>query len=138
MLDTDKSALKMGRYNVVQECKQRVTQKFRLRIFGANMSHQFSLHCRPNVGAFDFEGAHQPVDDILHFSNLGKIVSASSRPEQKEDDLNSTDDGEASEESHGASNETQLGLELDLLVPLDLVEGGCVKVDLDNLQPRLW
>ena len=26
------------------------------------------------------------------------------------------DDGEASEESHGASNETQLGLRLDLLV----------------------
>ena len=50
--------------------------------------------------------------------------------EEKEDDLNPTDDGEASEESHGASNETQLGLRLDLLVSLDVVEGGRVKVDL--------
>ena len=51
-------------------------------------------------------------------------------PQQKEDDLNSTDDGEASEESHSASNETQLGLSLDLLVSLNVVECGCVKVDL--------
>ena len=56
------------------------------------------------------------------------------QPEQKEDDLDSTDDGEASQESHGASNETQLGLQLDLLVSLDVVEGGRVKVDLDKLK----
>ena len=56
------------------------------------------------------------------------------RPEEKEDDLNTTDDGEASEEPHGASDETQLGLSLDLLVPLDLIEGGCVEVDLHQLE----
>ena len=55
-------------------------------------------------------------------------------PEQKEDDLNTTDDGEPSEETHGASNETQLGLRLDLLVSLDVVKGGRVKVDLYQLQ----
>ena len=55
------------------------------------------------------------------------------RPDEKEDDLNSTDDGEASEESHGASNETQLGLRLNLLVSLDVVKGGRVKVDLNQL-----
>ena len=55
-------------------------------------------------------------------------------PEEKEDNLNPTDDGEASEESHGASNETQLGLRLDLLVSLDVVKGGRVKVDLYQLQ----
>ena len=54
--------------------------------------------------------------------------------EEKEDDLNPTDDGEASEESHGASNETQLGLRLDLLVSLDVVKGGRVKVDLHQLK----
>ena len=42
-------------------------------------------------------------------------------PAEKEDDLNSTDDGKPSEKSHGASNETQLGLNLDLFVSLDLV-----------------
>ena len=51
-------------------------------------------------------------------------------PEKKEDNLDPTDDGEASEESHGASNEAQLCLRLDLLVSLDVVEGGRVKVDL--------
>ena len=56
------------------------------------------------------------------------------RPEEKEDDLNPTDNGEASEKSHGASNETQLGLLLDLLVSLDVVEGGRVKVDLHQLE----
>ena len=52
------------------------------------------------------------------------------QPKQEKDDLNPTDDGEASEESHGASNETQLGLRLDLLVSPDVVKGGRVKVDL--------
>ena len=59
-------------------------------------------------------------------------------PEYEEDYLNATDDGEASEEPHGASNETQLGLRLDLLVSLDVVEGRRVKVDLNQLQSRLW
>ena len=35
----------------------------------------------------------------------------------EEDDLDATDDGESGEEPHGASNETQLGLSLDHLVP---------------------
>ena len=56
------------------------------------------------------------------------------QPEDKEDDLNATDDGEPSEETHGASNETQLGLHLDLLVSLDVVKGRRVKVDLDQLK----
>ena len=47
-------------------------------------------------------------------------------PEKKENNLDPTDDGEASEESHGASNETQLVLRLDLPVSLDVVEGGRV------------
>ena len=51
-------------------------------------------------------------------------------PKEKEDNLHPTDDGEASEKSHGASNKTQLGLRLDLLVSLDVVKGGRVKVDL--------
>ena len=55
------------------------------------------------------------------------------KPEKKEDNLNPTDDGEAGEESHGASNETQLGLRLDLLVPLDVVKSGRVKEDLNPL-----
>ena len=56
------------------------------------------------------------------------------RPEEKEDDLDPADDGEASEESHGASNKTQLGLRLDLLVSLDVVKGGRAEKDLHQLQ----
>ena len=54
--------------------------------------------------------------------------------DDKEDDLYATDDWEPSEESHGPPNKTEGGGELDLLVPLDLVEGGCVEVDLDQPQ----
>ena len=50
---------------------------------------------------------------------------------KEEDDLYTTDDGEPGEKSHGSPNKTEGGGELDLLVPLDLVEGGRVKVDLD-------
>ena len=60
----------------------------------------------------------------------------SDAPEEKEDDLDATDDGESSEETHGASNETQLGLRLDLLVSLDVVEGGRAKEDLDKVKSR--
>ena len=56
------------------------------------------------------------------------------KPKQKEDDLNPTDDREASEESHGPSNEIQLGLRLDLLISLNVNEGGCVKVNLNQLR----
>ena len=35
------------------------------------------------------------------------------KPEEKEDDLDATDDGKPTKESHGASDETQLGLCLD-------------------------
>ena len=55
-------------------------------------------------------------------------------PEEKEDNLDATDDGEPSEEPHGASNETQLGLHLDLLVSLDVVEGRRAEVDLNQLK----
>ena len=64
---------------------------------------------------------------LLHVYNL---------PEQEDDDLHPTDDGEASEESQGASNETQLGLRLDLLVSFDVVKGSRVKVDLHQLEGR--
>ena len=63
---------------------------------------------------------------------------AEEKLDNKADDFNPTDDGKASEKSHGATNEAQLGLELDLLVSLDLVEGGRVEEDLDKLQVRLW
>ena len=55
-------------------------------------------------------------------------------PQEKENYLNPTDDGESSKESHGASNETQLGLHIDLLVSFDVVKGGHIKVDLDQLE----
>ena len=59
---------------------------------------------------------------------------ASDKPEDKEDDLDAADDGESTEESHGASDETQLGLGLDLLVSLDVVKGRRFKVDLNKLK----
>ena len=54
--------------------------------------------------------------------------------DKKADELNSADDGESGEKSHGAPDQAQLGLELDLLVPLNLVVGGRVKEYVDKLQ----
>ena len=62
--------------------------------------------------------------------NIFKLL----RPEEKKDNLNPTDDGEPSEESHGASNKTQLGFRLDLLVSLDVVKGGRVKTNCNKLE----
>ena len=65
-------------------------------------------------------------------------VEGADQLEKKEEDFDPTYDGEASEEPHGASNETQLGLHLDLLVSLNVVEGRRVKVDLNQLEGGLW
>ena len=54
--------------------------------------------------------------------------------EKIEYDLNAADDGEAAEEPHGASDEAQLGLSLDLLVSFYIVKRCCVKVDLHQLK----
>ena len=67
-------------------------------------------------------------------AKIGTCTLDFNEPEEKEDDLDATDDGETSEETHGASNETQLGLRLDLLVSLDVVEGGRAKEDLDKVK----
>ena len=45
--------------------------------------------------------------------------------------LNPTENGEAGEEPHGAADETELGLQGHLHIPLYLVVGGRVEVDLD-------
>ena len=50
------------------------------------------------------------------------------------DDLHAAEDGEAGEESHGAADQTQLGVDRHLHVSLYLVIGGRVKVDLNHLQ----
>ena len=72
----------------------------------------FSLHCqiRPSKSKWD-EKLHGEVDD-----------------------LNPTEDGEAGEEPHGAADEAELGLQGHLHIPLYLVIGGSVEVDLDQLQ----
>ena len=49
------------------------------------------------------------------------------------DNLHATEDGEAGEESHGAADQTQLGVDCHLHVSLYLIECRRVKVDLDHL-----
>ena len=48
-------------------------------------------------------------------------------------DLHPTEDGEAGEESHGAADQTQLGVDCHLHIPLYFIKGCCVKVYLDHL-----
>ena len=77
--------------------------------------------------------------NLLRISKVNKGFNFGQDPPSDElnkkiQDLYTTDDGEPSEESHGASYETQLALELDLLVSLYLVVGGRVKEDVDELE----
>ena len=67
---------------------------------------------------------------------LGRFCDLKRRNESEEekDDLDAAHDREACKESHGASDETDLGVKLDLLVFLDIIEGCRVKVDLDELK----
>ena len=88
---------------------------------------------RSNVSPGNLEGADQPKNGADDSAEIC-VREYQGWPEDEEDDLNPTDDGEASEEAHGASNETQLGLRLDLLVSLDVVKGGRVKVDLHQFE----
>ena len=53
--------------------------------------------------------------------------------DQKENELDAADDGESSQETHGASDETELSLELDLLVFFYPIEGCRVEVDLNQM-----
>ena len=53
--------------------------------------------------------------------------------DQKENELDAADDGESSEETHGASDETELCLKLDLLVFFYPIEGCRVEVDLNQM-----
>ena len=62
------------------------------------------------------------------------VVCENEPPEDKENDLNTADDGESSQEAHGASNETQLSLCLDLLVSFNVVKGSRVKVYLHQVK----
>ena len=82
-----------------------------------NSKELFFIYILSETFSFNF------VTHYLHNNFCGKIQN-----------LYPTDDGKSSEESHGASNETQLGLGLDLLVSLDVVKGGRVKVDLHQLK----
>ena len=50
------------------------------------------------------------------------------------DDLDPTEDGEASEETHRSSDEAKLGFQGHLLVLLHFVVGGGVKEDLNEVQ----
>ena len=52
----------------------------------------------------------------------------------KVNDLNAAENGEASEEPHGAADEAELGLHSHFHISLNLVICGHVKVDLDQLQ----
>ena len=54
--------------------------------------------------------------------------------EHKIDNLQSAEEGEASKESQGASNGPKLVGKGDAYISDDVVVGGCVEVDLDNME----
>ena len=69
-----------------------------------------------------------------------RLLFSSNKPEGHEElgevveDLHGAEDGEAGEESHGATDQTQLGVDGHLHISLYLVIGPSVEVDLNYLQ----
>ena len=57
---------------------------------------------------------------------------SNAEPCDKVKNFNTADEGEPGEKPHGASNQTELVLKLDLLVSHDLVVGGSVKEYVDK------
>ena len=114
-------------YIGIDMCCCALQQWLRCVLFGMLFKH--GVHRRLDINFGYLEGADQPKRDSYVFGDLMGLYFSTwrrysmfqcARPEEKEDDLNPTDDGKASEESHGASNETQLGLHLDLFVPFNV------------------
>ena len=80
--------------------------------------------------------------NLLRISKVNKGFNFGQDPPSDElnkkiQDLHTTDDRKPGEESHGASYETQLALELNLLVSLYLVVGRCVEEDVNKLECRV-
>ena len=71
---------------------------------------------------------------------LGRFVDPKWHDEldEKGDNLHTTDDREPCQKSHGASNQADLGVKLDLLVSLYVVKRRRVKIDLNELDCGLW
>ena len=78
----------------------------------------------------------------IYFPNLVGLdgFEEASRQEKfsnEVDNLHCTEDGEAGEESHGAANQTQLSVDCHLHIPLIVVIGPRVKVDLNYLKGHI-
>ena len=58
--------------------------------------------------------------------------------DNKVEDLYTAYNGEPSKKPHGACNEAQLGLKLDLLVSLDFIKRCSVKEDMNKPNSRIW
>ena len=76
------------------------------------------------------------IGSLNHINPVGP--KRPKEPEQEDDDLNTTDDRKSCQKSHGASNQAQLCVVLDLFVPLNVVKGCRVKIDLDELNCGFW
>ena len=86
---------------------------------------------------FQYPNSNKNICVWLFFANCASQSLTAGVVENldgKVDDFNSTDDGEASEETHGASDGADLSFKVSFLIPLDLVEGSRVKEDLHKLK----
>ena len=72
---------------------------------------------------------------LLHLGNPSSLTplpcNSCEQLDDEVEDLHATEDGEASEEPHGASNDAELGLQGHLHIPLYLIIGCSVEEDLD-------
>ena len=73
----------------------------------------------------------------VHSFGLSCATSLEEESSNVVDNLHCAKDGEACEESHGAADQTQLGVDCHLHISFNVVVGPRVKVDLNHLQGNL-
>ena len=73
----------------------------------------------------------------MYTFGLGCAASLEEESSNVVDNLHSTEDGEAGEESHGAADQTQLGVDGHLHISLYVVISTSVKIDLNHLRGNL-
>ena len=84
----------------------------------------------------DYNSLCQVIPDLFLYcvNHISHRLERGKEPDGVVDNLDPTEDGEASEETHRSSDEAKLGFQGHLLVLFHFIIGGDVKEDLDEAQ----
>ena len=114
-------------------CRQRNIKdnNSNLFLFGADVDVQFGLHCRPKGGAFNPEGADQPMTSIFCYLLFVTVLMFMTADLKRKKTISTP---LMMEKPVRSPMVPPMRLRLDLFVSLDIIKGGRVKVYLNQLK----